>query len=265
LLNPSTEPAAPAMPAAPIAEQGRWESDGLDVFTFRQQCLQTSPLYARVSAPAVQAALTPRALAALANFADGMLQLAPQPAAAAEQQPGLAPRPPQPPQQGGSQRQQWSRGLATTRASAGSSSSSSSSSGGAGGGLQVAVEVECNVTCRLLEEPASACQSAPVPAACSLPLFVAKAQGVQLLSVGNLSGVSGAGALVLTCEGLDLRSGAGTYLLHRPAGATVDGHAAPGLEVVHIARWAARRARQGCRAAGGGCHWRPVPYMLHFS
>lgn len=171
------------------------------MFTFRQQCIQTSPLYLRVVVPALAASLSPAALAALANFADGLLALAPQPPA--DQRNGS-------PRAGGS-------------------------------GVQVAVEVECAASCRLLSA-LTPWHSPPADNAAEL-LFSIDTAGMQLLSVGNLCGVSGGGATVLSCDAVTLLSGgaggggqAGTVLLHRPAGATVDGRAVPGVELVHIAR-----------------------------
>ena len=206
------------------AEQGRWESDTLEAFTFRQQCLQSSPLYARLSAPALEASLTPPALAALANFADGLLALAPQPPP--EQQEGAGPQ----------QQQQQQPG-------SGGSGDSGDACANSGGGVQVALEVEANAAVRLLSQ-LEPWHDRPDPGA---QLFCAHAAGVQLLTVANLGGVPGGGALVLAVDGCDLRSGpygsgtggggsGGPCLLHRPAGARLDGRAVPGLEVVHLAR-----------------------------
>lgn len=197
-------------------EQGRWESDKLDAFTFRHQCIQTSALYVRATAPALVAALSPPALAALANFADGLLQLAPQPPA--EQQAGTG----------------------------------SGQGRGASSGVQVAVEVEVpRASCQLLE--ALPPWHSP-PSEGSL-LFHAQGRGLYVLSMATLSGMPGSGAVVLSLDGLDVRSAgdpagggsAGTCVLHRPAGATVDGRAVPGVELVHIARWVCTlRLRAGC-------------------
>ncbi|GAB4814248.1 hypothetical protein N2152v2_001294 [Parachlorella kessleri] len=220
-------------------EQGRWESDGLDLPTFRQQCIHTSPLYARLSAPDIQATLTTPALAALTNLADALLQLAPQPSLAEQPQVGSG---------GGN-------------AAAGRSGSSGNGNGEsravgsspAAGGVQVAVEVECNISCQLFDRPPEDHPAAPLPSSGryssstqprssgagdgAAAAFTLGFQGVQLLSTSNLSGVSGGGALVVACEGLDVRSGAGAWLLHRPAGALVGGgHVAPAVEVVHVAR-----------------------------